>query len=63
MTRTYTRNPVWTWVCDECDREEFLARSQSELPTMEEMQVRGWFIAETFGDLCPQCIAERGEEE
>lgn len=60
MTRTHAKKPAWTWVCDECGREEFIARMQQELPSMEDMRKLGWFIADKFGDLCPKCIAERG---
>lgn len=60
MTRTYTAKPIWTWKCDECGREQLLAREQSGsmgLPSMDEMRERGWFIAESFGDKCPLCVA------
>lgn len=60
MTRTFTDNPVWTWKCDECGREQHLARAQSGsmgLPTPEEMREKGWFIAEMFGDRCPLCVS------
>jgi hypothetical protein len=58
MTRTYTETPVWTWKCDTCGVESHLARYQSGLfglPTPDEMREDGWFIAEKFGDLCPEC--------
>ena len=58
MTRTYTRKPVWTWKCDECGHEDHLAREQSGangLPSMDDMRAQGWFIADSFGDLCPKC--------
>lgn len=60
MTRTYTAKPVWTWKCDECGIEKHLARSQSGalgLPSPDEMRERGWFIADSFGDKCPKCVA------
>lgn len=56
MTRTYTAKPVWTWRCDECGHEERIAREQSLLPTPAEMRQVGWFIAERWGDLCPECV-------
>ena len=58
MTRTFTQNPVWTWRCDRCGREESLSREQSGLPEVEQMRQRGWFIARLFGDLCPECNRE-----
>lgn len=64
MTRTYTAKPVWTWKCDQCGREHELARNQSGpggLSSMEQMRARGWFIAESFGDLCPPCNATTNE--
>lgn len=64
MTRTYTKKPVWTWKCDRCGREEHLAHEQSGpfgLPTMEQMRDEGWFIAESFGDLCPKCVRDRAD--
>ena len=59
MTRTFTKRPVWTWVCDECGREESLGRDQSHLPPPEQMRQSGWFIAEVWGDLCPKCVAKK----
>lgn len=59
MTRTYTAKPIWTWKCDECGREQHLAREQSGsmgLPSMDEMRLNGWFIARSFGDKCPLCV-------
>jgi len=56
MTRTYTAKPVWTWRCDECGHEERIAREQSLLPTPAEMRAVGWFIADRWGDLCPECV-------
>ena len=61
MTRTYTKKPVWTWVCDECFVEVDLGRTQNHLPSPDEMRERGWFIAELFGDKCPTCVAKAGE--
>lgn len=55
MTRTHTKQPVWTWMCDECGLEDSLARTQNGLPEKEQMRQGGWFIAELFGDLCPAC--------
>lgn len=60
MTRTFTKQPVWTWVCDECGKEHSLARSQSGLKTPDEMRALGWFIPRTWGDLCPDCRAALG---
>lgn len=63
MTRTYTARPVWTWKCDRCGRESDLARSQSGtngLPAPDAMRERGWYVAEVFGDLCPECAAASG---
>lgn len=62
MTRTYTKRPAWTWQCDECGSEAFLAREQSGpfgLPTIEQMRDEGWYIAEKFGDLCPRCHTKK----
>lgn len=59
MTRTYTACPIWTWQCDHCGKEAHLAREQSGeygLPSINEMRVAGWYIAEKFGDLCPLCV-------
>lgn len=58
MTRTHTKLPAWTWMCDECGREESLSRDQVGLPEPEQMRQRGWFIAELFGDKCPKCNRE-----
>lgn len=61
MTRTHTREPVWTWVCDSCGFEANpTARSQSGLPSKTAMESRGWFIAEKWGDKCPECVQGGG---
>lgn len=60
MTRAYTERPVWTWRCDECGFETGdLARQSYGLPSAEVMRLRGWFIAEQFGDLCPLCHEQK----
>ncbi len=57
MTRTHTRSPVWTWKCDSCGYEALpLARVQAGLPSRAAMESRGWFIAEKWGDKCPDCV-------
>jgi hypothetical protein len=58
MTRTFTKNPVWTWECDSCGFEAELARDQSGLPDFDQMRAKGWWIAEKFGDQCPSCREE-----
>lgn len=61
MTRRYSKNPVWCWACDTCEREfPIYERSQGLLPTYEQMRVAGWFIAEKFGDKCPECREKEG---
>jgi len=56
MSRTYTKAPVWTWACDRCGRTSGdLAHNQSSLPSPDDMRLRGWFIAEVYGDLCSRC--------
>lgn len=62
MTRTYTARPVWTWRCDECGHEERIAREQSLLPTPAAMREVGWFIADLFGDKCPECVMREQNE-
>lgn len=63
MTRTHTSSPVWTWKCDSCGLEALpLARVQSDLPSKSMMELRGWFIAEKWGDKCPDCVALAGKE-
>ena len=63
MTRAHFKRPVWTWSCDRCGKTSGdLATEQRGLPTPEQMRRRGWFIAETWGDRCPECVkAERAE--
>jgi len=59
VTRQHTRRPVWAWYCDLCGRRgDEIAWEQSELPSGDEMRARGWFIAQTWGDKCPQCAIE-----
>ncbi|WP_407316686.1 hypothetical protein UQW22_10015 [Isoptericola halotolerans] len=61
MTRAHTTDPVWTWHCDRCGRTSGdLSYGQSELPNYAAMRARGWFIAEKFGDLCPDCNTSDG---
>lgn len=56
MTRTHTAQPIWTWSCDRCSATSGdLAHLQSGLPPPDEMRERGWFIADTWGDLCSRC--------
>jgi hypothetical protein len=56
MTRTHTARPVWTWRCDECGHEERIARTQTGLPSPDQMRAVGWFIAKRYGDKCPECV-------
>ena len=60
MTRTHTARAAWTWRCDACGREHALGREQSDLPSPDDMRARGWFIAKTWGDRCPDCQAKEG---
>ena len=56
MTRRHSNNPVWCWACDSCEREfPIYEASQGLLPTKEQMQTAGWFVAEKWGDKCPEC--------
>ena len=57
MTRAYFKRPVWTWFCDRCGKTSGdLATEHQGIPTPEQMRRRGWFIAETWGDRCPECV-------
>ena len=57
VTRAHFKRPVWTWFCDRCGKTSGdLATDQKDLPTPERMRRRGWFIAETWGDRCPECV-------
>ena len=57
MTRAHFKRPVWTWFCDRCGKTGGdLATEHQGLPTPDEMRRRGWFIAETWGDRCPECV-------
>lgn len=56
MTRAHVKFPVWSWHCDRCGATSGdLARHQGHLPSPDEMRRRGWFIADTYGDLCSRC--------
>ena len=58
MTRAIIPRPVWTWYCDDCGASSGdLTLSQHELPTPDEMNARGWRIADRWGDKCPDCRA------
>jgi hypothetical protein len=62
MTRAFTKEPVWTWVCDECGHEANpTARVQDNLPGKEIMESSGWFIAKLWGDKCPKCFEKEIE--
>ena len=57
MTRAHFKRPVWTWLCDRCGKTSGdLATEHQDLPTPEQMRARGWFIAEMWGDRCPECF-------
>lgn len=60
MTRTYSKEPVWTWYCDICGRTSGdLAWNQAGLPTIKEMRERGWRVPEGAGDdVCVTCQNE-----
>lgn len=60
MTRTHTQRPIWVWKCDSCGKEQGLATEQNHLPGAEVMRAAGWFIAEQWGDKCPECVKGRG---
>lgn len=62
MTRTWAKLPVWVWQCDSCGAESDFAPRQTALPLPNEMRERGWFIAEKWGDKCPDC-ALAGKEK
>ena len=63
MTRSFTMRPAWTWYCDRCQTSSGdLAWEQGELPSTEAMRERGWHIAPTFGDLCPDCHKEADDD-
>lgn len=48
---------VWEWVCDYCPtRSPEVARRHDDLPSVDEMRARGWFIAKVHGDRCPSCV-------
>lgn len=56
MTRAHVTFPVWAWHCDRCGcYGGELGHEQRDLPTPDEMRVRGWYIAEKWGDLCSRC--------
>lgn len=56
VTRGYAPARVWTWHCDFCPHTSGdLAYHQWQLPKPDEMRAKGWFIAELFGDKCPNC--------
>ena len=59
MTRTPTSSPVWAWQCDHCKTFGPIATSQSALPKPDEMRALGWYIADRWGDLCPNCNAQK----
>lgn len=63
MTRRGTKEPIWTWACDECNREFDIGRTQGDLPALDEMRERGWFIAEQWGDKCPECVLAGKESD
>ena len=62
-TQTIPAVTTTTYTCDRCGKTSGdLATDQKDLPTPDEMRRRGWFIAETWGDRCPECVeAERAE--
>lgn len=62
MTRTWTKKPVWVWQCDSCGVESDFAYRQSSLPSPDAMRERGWFIAELWGDKCPECVSSEKEK-
>lgn len=64
MTRTHVKRPVWVWRCDECSRTDHrLEFESSQLPTPEQMTREGWFIANLWGDKCPDCNAKAATQE
>lgn len=62
MSRQLLRKQVWAMLCDRpgCTTRSAPAWREQDLPTLAEFQHRGWFIAKTHGDRCPDCVAELG---
>ena len=62
MTRKHTERPVWCWACDSCGREfPIYELVQGLLPTPDQMRAAGWFVAEKWGDKCPECVEKEGQ--
>lgn len=57
MTRERNKRGLWEMRCDQDG-----CGTQSEpfpvQPDLELFQVRGWFIAKSWGDICPPCLAK-----
>lgn len=57
MTRTHNDQQQWVMLCDQIGcptRSEAFPKE----PPLELFRDRGWFIARTFGDICPACLAK-----
>lgn len=50
---------LWRWVCDrpDCRGKDPVTAPKHRLPSAEDMQALGWFIARQWGDRCPTCVA------
>lgn len=64
MTRTWVDDRLpfpkdRRWVM-RCDETGCTTKSQPSVqqPPLEDFAAAGWFIAKTFGDVCPVCLAE-----
>jgi len=54
-TRISRKDPRWVM---ECDREKCTTRSEpfDTQPDLSIFANRGWFVAASYGDRCPECV-------
>jgi hypothetical protein len=58
-TEGHSSTWLWHWVCDRigCKTQDPTTTLKRGLPSPEDMQARGWFVAQKWGDRCPACVA------